>query len=116
MQRKVTLGEQDRTGTGCESEGGRVSPGGFLEPAWQWSDDFGSLHVTSITEMMMRIMMITTTMMMKMMMMGMMVMMTMCFQLPLQRLADSRGSALGALFRTHYTGCCGLRSTAGERQ
>ena len=98
MQRKVTLGEQDRTGTGCESEGRRVSPGGFLEPAWQWSDDFGSLHVTSITEMMMRMMMITTTMMMKMMMMGMMVMMTMCFQLPLQRLADSRGSALGTLF------------------
>ena len=71
--------------------------------------------MTSITEMMMRMMMITTTMMMKMMMMGMMmVMMTMCFQLPLQRLGDSRGIALGALFRTHYTGCCGLRSTAGE--
>ena len=55
-------------------------------------------------------------MMVTMMMMGMMVMMTMCFQLPLQRLVDSRGSALGAPFRTHYTGCCGLRSTAGERQ
>ena len=72
--------------------------------------------MTSITEMMMRMMMITTTMMMKMMMMGMMVMMTMCFQLPLQRLADSRGSALGTLFRTHNSGCCGLRSTAGERK
>ena len=55
--------QQDRTGTGCESEGGRVSQG-----------------------------------------------------MPLQRLADSRGIALGALFRTHYTGCCGLRSTAGERK
>ena len=33
-----------------------------------------------------------------MMMMGVMVMMSMCFQLPLRRLADSRGSALGALF------------------
>ena len=103
------------TGTGCESEGGRVSHGGFLEPEWQWSDDLASLHVTSIGEMMMRMMMMITTMM-TMMMMGMKVMMTMCFQLPLQRLADSRGSALGALFRTHYTGCCGLRSTAGERQ
>ena len=52
------------------------------------------------------------------MMMGMTmtVMMTICFLLPLQRLADSRGSALGALVRTHYTGCCGLRSTAGERK
>ena len=37
-------------------------------------------------------------MMVTMMMMGMMVMMAMCFQLPLQRLADSRGSALGTLF------------------
>ena len=55
-------------------------------------------------------------MMVTMMMMGMMVMMAMCFQLPLQRLVDSRGSALGAPFRTHYTGCCGLRSTAGERK
>ena len=55
-------------------------------------------------------------MMVTMMMMGMMVMMAMCFQLPLRRLADSRGSALGAPFRTHYSGCCGLRSTAGERQ
>ena len=55
-------------------------------------------------------------MMVTMMMMGMMVMMAMCFQLPLQRLVDSRGSAFGAPFRTHYTGCCGLRSTAGERQ
>ena len=55
-------------------------------------------------------------MMVTMMMMGMMVMMAMCFQLPLRRLADSRGSALGALFRTYYTGCCGLRSTAGDRQ
>ena len=72
--------------------------------------------MTSIKEMMMRMMMITTTMMMKMMMMVVMVMMTMCFQLPLQRLADSRGSALGAFVRTHYTGCCGLRSTAGERK
>ena len=52
-------------------------------------------------------------MMMMMMVMTMTVMMTMCFLLPLQRLADSRGSALGALVRTHYTGCCGLRSTAG---
>ena len=71
-----------------------------------------------------------------MMVMTMTVMMTMCFLLPLQRLADSRGSALGAfvrthytgncerstagerkaLVRTHYTGCCGLRSTAGERK
>ena len=51
-----------------------------------------------------------------MMVMTMTVMMTMCFQLLLQRLADSRGSALGALVRTHYTGCCGLRSTAGERK
>ena len=50
--------------------------------------------------------------MMMMMVMTMTVMMTMCFQLLLQRLADSRGSALGALVRTHYTGCCGLRSTA----
>ena len=33
-----------------------------------------------------------------MMMMGMMVMMAMCFQLPLQGLADSRASALGTLF------------------
>ena len=67
---------------------------------------------------MMMMMMITTmmTMMVMMMMMWMMVMMTMCFQLPLQRLVDSRGSALGAPFRTHYSGCCGLRSTAGERQ
>ena len=108
--------QQGRTGTGCESEGGRVSQGGFLEPAWQWSNDFGSLHVTSIKEMLMRMMMMMITTMMMMMMMGMMVMMTMCFQLPLQRLADSRGIALGALFRTHYTGCCGLRSTAGERK
>ena len=76
--------------------------------------------MTWIKEMMMRMMMMMITtmmmMMMMMMMMGMMVMMTMCFQLPLQRLADSRGSALGAPFRTHYSGCCGLRSTAGERQ
>ena len=47
---------------------------------------------------MMRMMMMITTMMMMMMMMGMMVMMTMCFQLPLQGLADSRASALGTLF------------------
>ena len=62
--------------------------------------------------------MMISTMMITMMMMVMMmtVMMTMCFLLPLQRLADSRGRALGALFRTHYTGCCGLRSTAGERK
>ena len=97
-----------------ESEGGRVSYGSFLEPEWQWSDDLASLHVTSIGEMMMRMMMMITTM--RTMMMMEMVMMTMCFQLPLQRLADSRGSALGAPFRTHYSGCCGLRSTAGERQ
>ena len=37
-------------------------------------------------------------MMVTMMMMEMMVMMTMCFQLPLQGLADSRASALGTLF------------------
>ena len=51
MQRKVILGEPDRTGTGCESEGGRVSHGGFVEPEWQWSDDLASLHVPSIGDM-----------------------------------------------------------------
>ncbi|MEC8502505.1 MAG: hypothetical protein VXY70_02915, partial [Actinomycetota bacterium] len=65
--------------------------------------------------MMMIMMMISTMMLMMMMVTTMTLMMTMCFQLPLQRLADSRGSALGAFVRTHYTGCCGLRSTAGER-
>ena len=83
MQRKVNLGEQDRTGTGCESEGGRVSHSGFMEPEWQWSDDLRSLHVTSIgemppssswkkcTEMMMMMLMMWMMLMMMMVMMMM---------------------------------------------
>ena len=51
MQRKVNLGEQDRTGTGCKSEGRRISHSGFMEPERQWSDDLGSLHVPSTGEM-----------------------------------------------------------------